>query len=107
MPRVRKVAREDFAPASPRPRPRPIDADEAAALLAALDDRRGLTRMRYAKCRASWFVRVYERGHIHGRSFADRDYGSAADSLAAAVAWRDAERARLGLLRREVGGRIT
>lgn len=59
-----------------------------AALLAALPDRRGLTRIDIAGEHA-WRARVYTRSIELHRQFADARHGGTASALRAAIAWRD------------------
>lgn len=66
-----------------------------AQLLAALPDRRGITRIDRvgtAGGEHAWRGRVYTRNVELHKQFADSLYGGPAGALAAAVAWRDSMR---------------
>lgn len=101
---IRKVSKAEAAgwPEDARPAVRPTRAptpEEIAALLAALPDRRGITRIDIAGAAGgehAWRGRVYTRSVELHRQFADRGYGGPAGALAAAVAWRDSMRQLAG-----------
>lgn len=92
MPTVRKVSPEEAATwAEPHPLP---DADPRQ-LLAALADRRGLTRLDRDGEHA-WRARVYTRSIELHKQFADRVHGGTAAALRAALTWRDQMRRLAG-----------
>ena len=96
---LRKVSAAEAAhwrgPSARRPRTVPSTPAQIAALLTALPDRRGLTRIDRGGEHA-WRARVYTRNVELHKQFADSCYGGAAGALAAAVAWRDGMRELAG-----------
>lgn len=102
MPRVQKISAAEAARwAEARHRTAAPSPAELAELLAALPDRRGLTRLDRAGGAGGehgWRARVYTRGVELHRQFSDAVYGSTAAALLAAVGWRDS-------MRQIVGGR--
>ena len=96
---IRKVSAAEAArwpEATPPLRPTQTPAPaEVRMLLAALSDRRGITRIDRAGAAGgehAWRGRVYTRNLELHKQFADSLYGGPAQSLAAAVAWRDSMR---------------
>jgi hypothetical protein len=91
MPTVRKVPAAEAAtwPDDELPDPK--------ALLDDIADRTGLTRMDYpAKRMHGWMARVYARGKVSTRFWADASHGGAAGALRKAIDWRDAMRQMVG-----------
>lgn len=100
MPQFRKVDQiEVLGWREPAQRTRWPSAAELERLLAALDDRSGLTRLDReggAGGEHGWRARVYTRGVELHRNFADALHGGPRAALLAAVAWRDAGRRLAG-----------
>lgn len=95
MPQLRKVSPDeaagwDEAAASDTP-----DTAEIARLRAALGAQHGITRIDRGGEHA-WRARVYTGGAELHRQFSDTTHLGTAAALCAAVAWRDAMRARSG-----------
>ncbi|MBK9944282.1 MAG: hypothetical protein IPP13_22000 [Kouleothrix sp.] len=97
MPTIRKITAEEAAywervGRAPAAAPDPA---QIAALLAALADRRGITRIDRdgpAGGEHAFRGRVYVRGIELHAQFADSRHGGPAGALQAAVAWRDSTR---------------
>lgn len=101
MPTIRKITAEEAAywervGRAPAAAPDPA---QIAALLAALADRRGITRIDRdgpAGGEHAFRGRVYVRGIELHAQFADSRHGGPAGALQAAVAWRDGMRQLAG-----------
>ena len=91
---LRKVSAEEAArwPQARSQRTRAPRPGQLAALIAALPDTRGITRIDLpgtAGGEHAWRARVYTRNIELHQQFSDAAHGGVAAALAAAVAWRD------------------
>lgn len=100
---IRKVSPAEAAcwraPQARRPRTVAPSPRTLRALLAALPDGTGLTRIDRAGAAGgehAWRARVYTRAIELHMQFADARYGGAAGALRAAVTWRDGMRRLAG-----------
>ena len=98
MPTIRKITAEEadhWARSSRAQRTTPPEPNHIQELIAALADKRGITRIDRdgaAGGEHAWRARVYVRGIEMHRQFADARFGGAAGALREAVAWRDSIR---------------
>lgn len=100
MPVIRKATPEEVAYWDDEEQQATHQLAEALERFAHLPDRRGLSRMHYARSEAGWFARVYTRNQTIGRLFSDTIYGGPDAALTVALAWRDATRAQFERSRR-------